>query len=430
MELSDLPTENRFLATVVAWPELWTDYAVDPEAFTDPRNRKIATAIDALVSRGEDPNAEALIDEAKRVDPDYILGFWSTVELNPDRTLPTLAARLRKMHVSRRMREALLLAASETDADEAQARIDALATELHEITAAQKSLMTLGEVCETGLREVFSDGKRAQACVGVDSVDQRIGSLGAGDLMIVGADTGVGKSSFLMMSAFANAAAGNRVGYIQCEDSPGTVAGRAIAHRAGINPTMFRNDPRKIPVDKIDEALKWLRKQGIVFSFEIGSTDADICRAMARMVREHEVDIVMVDYVQTIIPSERTQSRKEDIRTISARLKGTAARLGIPLMLASQLRRPQQTNSVSSVRPVSIHDLKECGDLENSAECIALLFRLEDTHEMIGGRLAKNKWGPNCEFRLHRTNVGTLVSRDPRAHSPGPFTSAAGVSRF
>jgi len=102
-----------------------------------------------------------------------------------------------------------------------------------------------------------------------------------------------------------------------------------------------------------------------------------------RLVREHGVKIIIIDYLQLMNASGMSYgSRQEEVSTISRSLKGLAKELNIPIIALSQLNRSVENrvgtaeNSAESKRP-QLSDLRESGAIEQDADMVCFIHRPE-----------------------------------------------------
>jgi replicative DNA helicase len=114
-----------------------------------------------------------------------------------------------------------------------------------------------------------------------------------------------------------------------------------------------------------------------------------------RLKRQHDIGILIVDYLQLIQAGIRTDNREQEIAYISRQLKALAKDLDIPIVVLSQLSRPQKGQEEK--RPV-LSDLRESGAIEQDADVVLFIHRetsKEDTnrftYELV---LAKQRNGP------------------------------------
>ena len=96
-----------------------------------------------------------------------------------------------------------------------------------------------------------------------------------------------------------------------------------------------------------------------------------------RLVREHGVKIIMIDYLQLMNASGMNfGSRQEEVSTISRSLKGLAKELNIPILALSQLNRSVETRENNDKRP-QLSDLRESGAIEQDADLVLFIHRPE-----------------------------------------------------
>ena len=97
-----------------------------------------------------------------------------------------------------------------------------------------------------------------------------------------------------------------------------------------------------------------------------------------RLVREHKVEIIIIDYLQLMNASGMSfSSRQEEVSTISRSLKGLAKELDIPIIALSQLNRGVESrDGIEGKRP-QLSDLRESGAIEQDADIVCFIHRPE-----------------------------------------------------
>ena len=221
---------------------------------------------------------------------------------------------------------------------------------------------------------------------GIADLDRLFGGgLKPGQLCIVGARPGVGKSVFTTQAAADAAIKGGVPALlITLEMTQEEITQRIIAAQARVPLSRIRagglqaEDWGRIAAAraKLAGAPMWIEDDA--------SLTADQVHALAkRHQREHGLGLLVVDYVQLLRAGKgRSESRQVEVSAMSRTLKLTAKDLGIPVVVAAQLNRgPEQR---SGGRPV-VSDLRESGSLEQDADIVVLLHR-EDMYEKESAR--------------------------------------------
>jgi len=105
---------------------------------------------------------------------------------------------------------------------------------------------------------------------------------------------------------------------------------------------------------------------------KIASTPEQLAGLIHRLKQSHDIGIVFLDYIQLMSIGKKTESRQQEITTISRNLKSVALRENIPIVALSQLNR--QVDSREDHRP-RMSDLRESGSLEQDADLELFVYR-------------------------------------------------------
>ncbi|MBM4061490.1 MAG: replicative DNA helicase, partial [Planctomycetes bacterium] len=122
-----------------------------------------------------------------------------------------------------------------------------------------------------------------------------------------------------------------------------------------------------------------------------------------RLKQKHDIDMVVVDYLQLMSAGGRVESRQQEISAISRGLKGIARELSIPVVALSQLNRDVENRDDHRPR---MSDLRESGAIEQDADVVVLLHRddyYKPTEQNAGLAqiiIAKQRNGPTGEVVL------------------------------
>lgn len=234
---------------------------------------------------------------------------------------------------------------------------------------------------------------------GFKDLDYALNGLRPGQMVIIAARPGVGKSS-LMMDIVRHAAFKQKKSVLvfSLEMSKTEVMMRALAGESYV-------DLHSLKTGDLDDH-KWQQLSnasskmlgaslGIDDNAAVNMTDI---RAKARAFqRVHGLDMIAIDYLQLMNSDKKTDSRQQEVSEISRGVKLLAKEFGIPVLALSQLNRGSEQRS--DKKP-AISDLRESGSLEQDADVVLLLHR-EEMYEKESPRageadviIAKQRSGP------------------------------------
>src|ERR671927_219670 len=129
-------------------------------------------------------------------------------------------------------------------------------------------------------------------------------------------------------------------------------------------------------------------------------------RAKARRLKaNHNIDLIILDYLQLMRSTTRSDSRQQEISEISRSLKALARELSVPVIALSQLSRQPEMRESKEPR---LSDLRESGAIEQDADLVMFLWREKERGaddqdqdgEVINLKLAKHRNGPTGEVQL------------------------------
>lgn len=247
-----------------------------------------------------------------------------------------------------------------------------------------KELQEEGADEKLGLKTEFSD------------LDKVVVGFGKGDLVIVGARPGVGKTSFCLNLATNIAKkSGKSVCIFSLEMSNEQLVSRIIASEALVDSQKMRTgklEPRDW--ENIANAASTLSEANIYID---DTTNISITAMKAKLRRVKNLGLVVVDYLQ-LMESEKGRkdgSRVNEIAEISRGLKIMAKELNVPLITCSQLSRG--TEKEKERKPM-LSDLRDSGSIEQDADMVIFLSRDyygndPDRANLVDVIVAKNRHG-------------------------------------
>ena len=227
---------------------------------------------------------------------------------------------------------------------------------------------------------------------GFFDLDDITDGLHGGELTVIGARPGVGKTTFALQIAEIIASRKKKVAYVSLEMSEEQIIHKIIAKRTSINSRKIRNgDLNTNEIDRVGQAcieisnlpLTILTKANKIQQIEI------IAR---KMKNRDKLDLLIVDYLQLVQSSGNFRSREQEVADISRTLKLLSLELEIPIIALCQLNR-----NASKAEP-TLADIRESGAIEQDADNVIFLYQKNPETNIVTVDLQKQRAG----------NVGSL----------------------
>lgn len=217
-----------------------------------------------------------------------------------------------------------------------------------------------------------------------------------GQLITVGARTGVGKSVFAVNCAVAAAKAGKSVLFFSLEMGEQELKDRMISSMTGVPMDHLKKgilDEEELRI--LNGHRQEVDEMNVLFDTDPKVTvDTIRARALRRAQSPAGLDIIIVDYLQLITPAGRFSSRQEAVADISRNMKLLAKQLQVPIMVLVQVNRASKDDEEDNVP--RLDGIRESGAIAQDSDIVILLHRehtMDDTipHTLV--ILAKNRGG-------------------------------------
>ena len=245
---------------------------------------------------------------------------------------------------------------------------------------------------------------------GFRDLDKMTAGLQKGDLVIVGARPAMGKTTFAQNLTY-NIASINKKGvlFFSMEMAANEIIERMLSDVSGVDNWRIRTgNVSDEEYTKIGDAMAELSELPIFIDDTSSMTIMELRNKARRAMHDHDIGIVIVDYLQLIQGSDRyAGNRVQEVTEISRGLKILARELSIPVIALAQLSR--NVTGRDNPRPV-LSDLRESGSIEQDADLVMFLHRpdyykqnddnYEETHitELI---IAKHRHGSVGKIQLY-----------------------------
>ena len=386
--------EQSLLGALMQEPEKLVEVkaAVDVEDFYDEKNKDIYNAILRLDEAEIIPDTTTIFEEInnsgafKSMDASlYIVELY---DITPStRNIMHYANLVKRYSIYREIRSALL--SSTEEMNQGNADIDSLtATLFDQVERAMERAKTsqfknmkdvTNEVFQEIVARMSGEGQNIAIPTGFSTLDQLVG-LGKGDLVILAARPSMGKTAFALNIALNVAGKNHRdesekktVALFSLEMGADQLVSRMICSEGMLDSEKIKkgtldNDDMM----KLETAVHFLNQKNI-FIEDSAFIKVNEVKAKCKLLKnEHGLDLIVIDYLQLLQGSKRTDNRQQEVSEISRSLKQMARELDCPVIALSQLSR--SVESRHDKRPM-MSDLRESGSIEQDADIVSFLYR-------------------------------------------------------
>lgn len=292
------------------------------------------------------------------------------------------------------------------DADEIVAMAQSTANGLSREESSD--MVSVGDILGPTLDEIddISNGNVDPGIpTGFKDLDDITNGLKGGQMVIVAARPGVGKSTVALdFMREASVRQGKTSVVFSLEMSKSEIVQRLLSAEASVKLGDIRAG--KLPDEswaKLGNTASKIESAPIFIDDSPGLTMVSI-RSKARQLKQrHGLDLVVVDYLQLMSSGQRVESRQQEVSEFSRQLKLLAKELDVPVIAISQLNRGPESRE--DKRP-QLSDLRESGSLEQDADMVMLLYRpdSQDPEHARAGEadiiLAKHRGGRIGDVKL------------------------------
>lgn len=370
MNLS-LTTERAILGSVLIDPSCTTVVCaeLDVEYFTDARHKDIFTAVKHLYSDGKPIDfvtVDAALAATGKNHAAYLAELCAEVvttanirnyidELQRAHARRLFAAGLNESMRLLKMGDDSCFAVAKRAAENAQA-------------TGRDSTLSIAEIMPTAI------AKLCETCAGIEtgipSLDYMTGGFKAGNMVVIGARTSVGKTAFACNLAANMASKGNVVLIFSLEMNGDEVINRLLLTEARTSRCEVESGKTAPVIDAQEKTVRWnlfVNDRPSPTVGQIASTAYKIKQRAGRL------DCIFVDYIGLIKTEQRSgKSRQEEVSEVSRAMKLLAKEIGCPVVVLCQLNRGLEQ---FGGRAPMLSDLRESGAIEQDADIVLLLHR-------------------------------------------------------
>jgi replicative DNA helicase len=267
----------------------------------------------------------------------------------------------------------------------------------------------MGEIIKDSIEAIDQLYQRKEHVTGLATgfheFDIKTAGLQRSDLIIAAGRPSMGKSAFVCgIAEHVSLVLGKPVAFFSLEMSKEQLVQRMLCSHARVDAQKVRtgylshSDWPKLTnaAGKLSEAPLFIDDSPVMSVLEL--------RAKARRLKaQHNIELVIIDYLQLLEGRGRSENRQQEITEISRSLKALARELRVPVIAISQLSRAVESRTGN--RP-QLSDLRESGAIEQDADVVVFLFREEYYHPTDENRnraeaiISKQRNGPTGSVGL------------------------------
>lgn len=442
----DMLAEQSALGGMLLSKDAVADVIEEVEAvdFYVPKHEVIYSAILDLFSRGEPTDVITVADEltksgqsARAGGAEYLHGLTAVVPTAANAGY--YAGIVKQKALLRRLVEVGTRIAQMGYASEGEIEdlLNTAQAEVYAVSATKNTqdYLRLSVAAEAAVKEIESaqshGGQLTGVPTGITELDKLTNGLHPGQLVIVAARPGLGKSTLALDFARAATVKAQKSAILfSLEMGKTEIAMRLLAAEAQIPlDHMHKGDISREQWTAIASTQARVNDAPFYIDDSPNMTLPEIRAKCRRLKQQHGLDLIIIDYLQLMTSGKKVESRQQEVSEFSRSLKLLAKELEVPVVALSQLNRnPDQRQD----KLPAISDLRESGSLEQDADIVILLHRPPGSFESGDPRageadiiVAKNRNGPQdtipVAFQGRYSRFANLISA-PQAYTPPSST--------
>ena len=265
----------------------------------------------------------------------------------------------------------------------------------------------------TDKQEKLKSGIITGIPTGLLQLDKMLGMLQGGQMIVIAARPGMGKTAFALNLSCAAASSGYKSAFLSLEMGENELTNRLLLREC----TNTRSDVLKNTKATEAETMEINRAAGIIERLPItfiknNSVTINTLKSRCRTLKKRgNLDLLVIDYLQ-LMTGDKANNREQEIAKISRELKKIAMELNIPVVVLSQLSR--EIEKRENKKP-QLSDLRESGAIEQDADVVLMINRPERNGQTaikyFGREISSHGIGV-CYVAKHRNGeTGTVYFR-------------------
>ncbi len=240
------------------------------------------------------------------------------------------------------------------------------------------SYVPIRQVVMNAMDKIETAAKNRGSVTGIPTgfldLDYRTAGMQPSDLVLIAARPSMGKTAFeLNLARHAAFKKGLTVAIFSLEMSKEQLVNRMFSMESSVDSQKLRtgqmNDQEW---EKLIESAGVIGRSNLIIDDTPGIGIAELRSKCRKYKLEHNLSMIMIDYLQLMTGNGKTESRQQEISEISRSLKAVARELSVPVIAFSQLSRAVEQRP--DHRPI-LSDLRESGAIEQDADVVMFIYR-------------------------------------------------------
>ncbi|MBI2874227.1 MAG: replicative DNA helicase [Firmicutes bacterium] len=208
---------------------------------------------------------------------------------------------------------------------------------------------------------------------GFQDLDHLTTGFQPSELIIIAARPGMGKTTLGLNAAYSAAKSGVPVLFFSVEMAAEQLGERVLAAEAEVDSHRLRTGEVYEPEwRRISKSMARLATVPLYIDDTPAITISELRSRSRRLKAERDIQLIVVDYLQLVQATGRSENRNQEVAEIARALKALARELKVPVIALSQLSRGVEHRQ--DKRP-TLADLRESGELENTADLVLFIYR-------------------------------------------------------
>lgn len=386
-----LESEMAILGAMLIYPrttQIVRETSLQKEDFFSVQNQALYEAMDTLMNAGQPVDMTSLttrLVDTKQLG--QIGGSDYLVELTQNSTTPeNIRYYIDVIQGKTQLRNLIEMAQKiqESSYDSTVELADAIEFAEREVLRVTRSrnvgdMKSAKDVVNDVMTQIRSMSENHSSVTGLATgfkrLDAMTSGLQRGDLIILAARPSAGKTAFALNLALKTALLNSATVAIFSLEMPAEhLMQRMIASKSRIEISKLRTGNLRLDKEwfDLDEAARDLQDLEIYIDDGSNITVPLIASKCRKLKMENRLDMIVIDYIQLISGSRRTDNRQQEVSDISRGLKQLARELEVPVIALSQLSRLVERRENN--RPM-LSDLRESGSIEQDADIVVFLSR-------------------------------------------------------